>query len=155
MKNFIRTVLGDVDAESFGACYAHEHIIIDRSYATEHFPHLLLESVEDAVVELKDLYRAGGRALVDAMPYVLEGLCDTALFRAAMLFLTLLLCLRFAAQPGGAEAKAAAGAKPPKWCPTPTGSCSASKKEASKASATTKASAAPATASCWNSTYRK
>lgn len=66
--SFIRTILGDIDASALGVCYAHEHVILDRSYATERFPHLLLDSVEHAVAELKEFYRAGGRAMIDAMP---------------------------------------------------------------------------------------
>lgn len=68
MKNFVRTVLGDVAPADLGACHAHEHIIIDRSYATEHFPHLLLESIDFAARELSELFQVGGRAVVDAMP---------------------------------------------------------------------------------------
>ena len=35
---FIRTVLGDVAPAELGRCYAHEHVIIDRSYTTQLFP---------------------------------------------------------------------------------------------------------------------
>ncbi|HEY8561640.1 MAG TPA: hypothetical protein VIL74_14790 [Pyrinomonadaceae bacterium] len=66
--SFVRTILGDIDVSALGVCYAHEHVILDRSYATEKFPHLLLDSVDSAAVELKEFYRAGGRAMIDAMP---------------------------------------------------------------------------------------
>lgn len=65
---FIRTITGDIAPPELGVTYAHEHLIIDRSYATEHFPHLLLDSVSDAVAELKDFYSLGGRTMIDAMP---------------------------------------------------------------------------------------
>jgi predicted metal-dependent phosphotriesterase family hydrolase len=66
--SFVRTVLRDVVADELGICYAHEHLIIDPSYATERFPHLLLDDVERAADELQWLHRLGVRALVDAMP---------------------------------------------------------------------------------------
>lgn len=65
---FVRTITGDVPASELGATDAHEHLIIDRSYATERFPHLLLDSVAAAVEELNEFYQAGGRAVIDAMP---------------------------------------------------------------------------------------
>lgn len=65
---FIRTVLGDVEAGALGACYAHEHLIIDPSYTTQLFPDILLPSVENAVRELSLFKAAGGGAMVDCMP---------------------------------------------------------------------------------------
>lgn len=65
---FIRTVLGDVSPAMLGACYAHEHVIIDPSYTTQLFPEILLPSVENAVRELADFRAAGGGAMVDCMP---------------------------------------------------------------------------------------
>lgn len=64
----IRTVLGDIDATQLGVCYAHEHLIIERSYTTQLVPDLLLNSVELACQELSELYALGGRALIDTMP---------------------------------------------------------------------------------------
>jgi phosphotriesterase-related protein len=66
--SFIRTVLGDLAPEKLGACYAHEHVIIDRSYTTQLFPDIHLPSVENAVKELADFKAAGGGAMVDCMP---------------------------------------------------------------------------------------
>jgi phosphotriesterase-related protein len=66
--SFIRTVLGDVSPGALGACYAHEHLIIDRSYTTQLFPDIHLPSVENAVKELVDFKAAGGGAMVDCMP---------------------------------------------------------------------------------------
>jgi predicted metal-dependent phosphotriesterase family hydrolase len=66
--SFIRTVLGDVAPGSLGRCYAHEHVIIDRSYTTQLFPEIHLPSVEKAVRELADFKAAGGGAMVDCMP---------------------------------------------------------------------------------------
>ncbi|HXX94507.1 MAG TPA: aryldialkylphosphatase [Planctomycetota bacterium] len=64
----VRTVLGDVRPETLGRVYAHEHVIIDRSYTTQIFPEILLPSVENAVVELEAFRRAGGGAMIDCMP---------------------------------------------------------------------------------------
>lgn len=66
--SFIRTVRGDIPPEKLGRCYAHEHLIIDRSYTTEKFPDFLLDSVEAGIQELRAFYAAGGRAMVDSMP---------------------------------------------------------------------------------------
>ncbi|HTF66190.1 MAG TPA: hypothetical protein VK638_26245 [Edaphobacter sp.] len=66
--SFIRTVLGDIDASQLGVCYAHEHIVIDRSFVTQQYPDLLLEDVSRITEELRAFHRAGGRALVDSMP---------------------------------------------------------------------------------------
>ena len=65
---FIRTVLGDISAEDLGVCYAHEHIIIDACYVTEKTPDFQIDTVENAVAELKECYDCGGRAMVDSMP---------------------------------------------------------------------------------------
>ena len=65
---FIRTVLGDIAPGALGACYAHEHLIIDRSYATQLAPDIHLPSVENAVKELADVRAAGGGAVIDCMP---------------------------------------------------------------------------------------
>jgi len=64
----IRTVLGEIHPMDLGVCYAHEHIIIDDSVATLRAPQFRLESVENAVRELKQFYADGGRAMVDSMP---------------------------------------------------------------------------------------
>jgi predicted metal-dependent phosphotriesterase family hydrolase len=69
--SFIRTVLGDLGPGALGVCYAHEHVIIDRSYATQLFPEIHLPSAENAIRELGDFKKAGGGAMVDCMP------CDT------------------------------------------------------------------------------
>ncbi|MBI3857957.1 MAG: aryldialkylphosphatase [Planctomycetes bacterium] len=66
--SFIRTLLGDLAPARLGACYAHEHLIIDRSYTTQLFPDIHLPSVENAVRELLDFKAAGGGAMVDCMP---------------------------------------------------------------------------------------
>ncbi|BCM88511.1 phospho-furanose lactonase [Abditibacteriota bacterium] len=66
--SFIRTVLGDIAPEELGVCYSHEHIIIDPSFATENEPGFLLDDVEKAVAELKELKALGVGAVVDSMP---------------------------------------------------------------------------------------
>lgn len=65
---FIRTVLGDIRPDDLGVCYAHEHLIIDRSYTTQLFPDIHLPSVENAVTELLAFRVAGGGAMIDCMP---------------------------------------------------------------------------------------
>jgi phosphotriesterase-related protein len=64
----VRTVLGDVPASQLGVTYAHEHIIIDASFATAQNPDFLLDSVEFAVQELREFHHNGGRAVIDSMP---------------------------------------------------------------------------------------
>jgi phosphotriesterase-related protein len=66
--SFIRTVLGDIAPEQLGACYAHEHIIIDPGYLTEKFPDFRLDSVELAARELSQFKADGGGAMIDSMP---------------------------------------------------------------------------------------
>jgi predicted metal-dependent phosphotriesterase family hydrolase len=66
--SFVRGVLGDIDPSGLGRTYAHEHLIIDESYATQVAPDIRLDSVDAAVRELADLTRAGAGAVVDAMP---------------------------------------------------------------------------------------
>lgn len=65
---FLRTVLGDIEADQVGVCYAHEHIIIDPSFTTYRYPDFLLDSVERACIDVAEFYAAGGRTLVDSMP---------------------------------------------------------------------------------------
>lgn len=65
---FIRSVLGDIEPDQLGVCYAHEHIIIDASYTTAQWPEFLLDSVEKGAAELSDFYQEGGRSMVDSMP---------------------------------------------------------------------------------------
>ena len=64
----IRTVLGDIAPETLGPTYMHEHLILDSLVIQERFPHILLNSVEDAVAEVRLAADAGVSAMVDAMP---------------------------------------------------------------------------------------
>ncbi len=66
--SFLRTVLGDIPAGQAGVCYAHEHIIIDPSFATFTNPDFLLDSIEAASVDLQEFRAAGGKTIVDSMP---------------------------------------------------------------------------------------
>ncbi|HEV7301543.1 MAG TPA: hypothetical protein VGN72_19420 [Tepidisphaeraceae bacterium] len=66
--SFVRTVLGDISPEQLGACYAHEHLIIDESYTTEQSPDFLLDDVDRCAAELTDARNAGVSAMVDSMP---------------------------------------------------------------------------------------
>lgn len=64
----IRTVLGDIPAAEFGACDAHEHLIIEPSFITLGNPDFRLDDVERAVAEVSAFRSAGGRSIVDSMP---------------------------------------------------------------------------------------
>ena len=66
--SIIRTVLGDIAADDLGVCYAHEHIVIDRSFVTEQYPDFLLEDVDRIVAELHAFRLSGGCGMVDSMP---------------------------------------------------------------------------------------
>ena len=66
--SFIRTVLGDVRPEDLGACYAHEHLIIEKSYTTQVFPEIHLPSLENACAEVAAIKKAGGGSIVETMP---------------------------------------------------------------------------------------
>ncbi|MEO6313639.1 MAG: hypothetical protein ABIU63_00195 [Chitinophagaceae bacterium] len=67
-NSFIRTVLGDIPATDMGICYSHEHIIIDESFPTVQNESFLLNDMEKIIEELKGLYTAGARTMVDTMP---------------------------------------------------------------------------------------
>lgn len=66
--SFVRTVLGDIPAATLGVCYAHEHLIIDPSFATLANPEFLLDDVDLAARELSAFHATGGRAVIDSMP---------------------------------------------------------------------------------------
>ena len=66
--SFIRTIRGDIAPNELGVCYAHEHVVIDDSWATRQFPQYRLNDVGRIVEELKAFHAVGGRAMVDAMP---------------------------------------------------------------------------------------
>jgi len=68
MKPFVRTVLGDIDPSDLGVTYAHEHLIIDKSFTTFCSPDFELSDAEKAVTEIRRFRADGGRALVDSMP---------------------------------------------------------------------------------------
>lgn len=64
----VRTVLGDVAADSLGVTYLHEHLIIDHSLVADRFPHISLPSVDEAAGEARRCRQAGVAAMVDVMP---------------------------------------------------------------------------------------
>ncbi len=68
MTSFIRTVLGDIAPADLGCTYAHEHLIIDKSFTTYGTADFELSDVDTAVAELRRFRADGGRALVDSMP---------------------------------------------------------------------------------------
>lgn len=65
---YFRTVLGDLQAEEMGWCYAHEHIIIEKSFVTEAYPAFLLNDTTKVAEELIRFYQMGGRTVIDTMP---------------------------------------------------------------------------------------
>jgi 5-phospho-D-xylono-1,4-lactonase len=67
-SSFVRTVLGDIAPDQLGVCYAHEHLIIDKSFTTYATPDFLIDDVDSCVAELKEVYAAGGRSMIDSMP---------------------------------------------------------------------------------------
>jgi 5-phospho-D-xylono-1,4-lactonase len=66
--SFVRTVLGDIPPEELGVTYAHEHLIIDKSFTTFGTADFELSDVEKGIAELRRFRADGGRALVDSMP---------------------------------------------------------------------------------------
>ncbi|MEZ0607775.1 phosphotriesterase [Fibrella sp. WM1] len=66
--SFIRTVLGDIPPAQAGLTYAHEHIVIEESFPTQANPDFLLNDVDKIATELTQVYRAGGRTMIDTMP---------------------------------------------------------------------------------------
>jgi len=65
---FARTVLGDVPAGELGVTYAHEHLIIEKSFTTHQTPDFELSQVDKGIAELRQFRADGGRTLVDSMP---------------------------------------------------------------------------------------
>ncbi|GAA4433259.1 phosphotriesterase [Ravibacter arvi] len=66
--SFVRTVNGDIAPEEMGVTYSHEHIIIDQSFPTIANPDFLIDDVGKVAEELSEVYRKGGRTMVDTMP---------------------------------------------------------------------------------------
>lgn len=67
-KPFIRTVLGDISPGEMGLTYSHEHIVIEESFPTLANPAFILNDTARISEELTELYRLGGRTMVDTMP---------------------------------------------------------------------------------------
>ena len=64
----IRTILGDIEPSTLGITYFHEHLIIDSPLVADRYPHILLDEVDPAVVEVGECVSAGVGAMVDALP---------------------------------------------------------------------------------------
>jgi predicted metal-dependent phosphotriesterase family hydrolase len=64
----IRTVLGDIEPAAFGVASCHDHLLIRGGLPVAREPDFLLDSVDRAVAEVEWFRRAGGTAVVDAMP---------------------------------------------------------------------------------------
>ena len=63
----VRTVCGDIPAESLGVCYPHEHILGMPPNPAED-PDFRLDSEQAALRELGWFHAAGGRAIVEMSP---------------------------------------------------------------------------------------
>ncbi len=63
----IRTVLGDIQADELGACYAHEHIF-GKPPKCGFDPDFLLDDLGAAISELDGYKRAGGNSIVEMTP---------------------------------------------------------------------------------------
>jgi 5-phospho-D-xylono-1,4-lactonase len=64
----VRTILGDIDPSTLGITYSHEHLIIDSPLVADRWPHILLDDVDSAVLEVAECVSAGVGAMVDALP---------------------------------------------------------------------------------------
>ena len=66
--SFVRTVLGDIEPSQMGVTYSHEHVVIEESFPVLQNPDFLLNDTKKISEELKAVYGAGGRTMVDTMP---------------------------------------------------------------------------------------
>jgi len=64
----IRTVLGDINAESAGHIQFHEHILIQKGVSYKINPMLWADDEKLSARELSDYKKAGGGLIVDAQP---------------------------------------------------------------------------------------
>jgi 5-phospho-D-xylono-1,4-lactonase len=65
---FIRTVLGDISSGEMGFTLSHEHILIEESFPTLVDKNFVLNDTDKISSDLKQLYKRGGRTMVDTMP---------------------------------------------------------------------------------------
>jgi len=65
---FVRTVMGDIRPDKMGLTYSHEHVVIEEGFTTMSNPDFILNDTVRISEELKELYQAGGRTMVDTMP---------------------------------------------------------------------------------------
>ena len=68
MSGLIRTLGGDIPADSTGPTFVHEHLIIDSPLVAREMEHIHLPSVDETATELHRCIAAGVRLMVDAMP---------------------------------------------------------------------------------------
>ena len=64
----IRTVLGNIEPQVLSGAYLHEHLIIDSSIVQNQMPHIFLDSINDAILELLPCRDIGVNLFVDCMP---------------------------------------------------------------------------------------
>lgn len=64
----VRTILGDVPAETLGHTQCHEHIWLRKGPSFDCNPALCMEDYDRSLRELLDYRTAGGGAIVDAQP---------------------------------------------------------------------------------------
>jgi 5-phospho-D-xylono-1,4-lactonase len=66
--DFVRTVLGDIQADTLGATNAHEHLFIKDGLILTREADFRLDSDEKAIAEVLDYASFGGQAIVDTAP---------------------------------------------------------------------------------------
>ncbi len=64
----IMTVQGPVCPEQLGFCQCHEHLAISRGVSFEKSPVLLIDDIQKSTQEAAQLFKSGGRTIVDAQP---------------------------------------------------------------------------------------
>jgi 5-phospho-D-xylono-1,4-lactonase len=65
-ENFVRTVLGDIPAQTVGFAHCHEHLFILPGRSQEIDPGFLLDDLDKTTAELCEFYATDGRTVVDA-----------------------------------------------------------------------------------------
>jgi predicted metal-dependent phosphotriesterase family hydrolase len=65
---FVRTVLGDIPTSELGATNAHEHLFIKDGLILMREADFRLDSEVNAIFEVNDFAKYGGKAIVDAAP---------------------------------------------------------------------------------------
>lgn len=68
MKNFVRTVLGDIDPATLGVTDCHDHLIRTGGEEVREHQDFLMDSVQAATFEFNDYLKSGGKSMVCCDP---------------------------------------------------------------------------------------